>query len=76
MIDHYVGRILDFLDESGQAEDTLVAFTTDHGEMLGAHGLWFKDAYGYEESHHVPLLLRWPAAWIDTCGAVRSCGMV
>ncbi len=61
MIDHYVGLILDFLEESGQAEHTLVAFTTDHAEMLGAHGLWFKDAYGYEESHHVPLLLRWPA---------------
>ncbi|HET7769640.1 MAG TPA: sulfatase-like hydrolase/transferase, partial [Chloroflexota bacterium] len=61
MIDHYVGRILDFLDESGQRDDTLVVFTTDHADMLGAHGLWFKDAYGYEESHHVPLLMRWPA---------------
>jgi len=62
MIDHYVGTILDVLEQSGQADNTLVVFTTDHADMLGAHGLWFKDAYGYEESHHVPLLLRWPAA--------------
>ncbi|MBI3974036.1 MAG: sulfatase-like hydrolase/transferase [Chloroflexi bacterium] len=60
MIDHYVRKLLDVLEESGQAEHTLVAFTSDHGDMLGAHNLWYKDVYGYEETHRVPLLMRWP----------------
>lgn len=60
MIDHHVGRLLDFLDKSGQAQDTLVVFTSDHGDMLGAHNLWFKDVYGYEETHRLPLVMRWP----------------
>ena len=60
MIDHFIGKLLAFLDESGQAEHTLVVFTSDHGDMMGAHGLWFKDVYPYEETHRMPLLLRWP----------------
>ena len=60
MIDHFIGKLLAFLDESGQAEHTLVVFTSDHGDMMGAHGLWFKDVYPYEETHRMPLLMRWP----------------
>lgn len=58
-IDDWVGRILDKLDELGLAENTLVIFTSDHGEMLGAHGLREKNIF-YEESVHVPLLMRFP----------------
>ncbi len=58
-IDEQVGRVLDTLDELGLAESTLVVFTSDHGEMLGDRGLWFKNV-GYEPSLRVPLILRWP----------------
>lgn len=58
-IDDWVGVILDKLDELGLAENTLVIFTSDHGEMLGAHGLREKNVF-YEESSHIPLILRFP----------------
>ncbi|CAA9254632.1 MAG: Choline-sulfatase [uncultured Chloroflexi bacterium] len=60
MIDHYVGQVLAALDETGQAENTIVVYTSDHGDMMGAHNLWFKDVYGYEETHRMPFILRWP----------------
>ena len=58
-IDHEVGRILDALDESGQAENTVVIFMSDHGEMLGDHGLYFKGPHFYDEAIRVPLVMRW-----------------
>lgn len=59
-IDHEIGRVLDALDETGQRENTLVIFMSDHGEMLGDHGLWFKGPHFYEEAIRVPLVMRWP----------------
>jgi len=58
-VDDWVGKILDKLDELGLAENTLVVFTSDHGEMLGAHGLRGKFNF-YEESSHIPLMIRFP----------------
>lgn len=63
LIDDQVGRMLAALDESGQADNTIVIFMSDHGEMLGDHGLYFKGPHFYEESVHVPLLMRWPAGF-------------
>ena len=60
LIDDQVGRMLDALDESGQAERTLVIFTSDHGESLGDHGLIRKGCRFYEGLVRVPLILRWP----------------
>ena len=59
-IDHEVGRILNALDESGQRENTIVIFMSDHGEMLGDHGIYLKGPHFYEEAVRVPLVLRWP----------------
>jgi arylsulfatase A-like enzyme len=59
-IDDQIGRILDALDASGQAEDTLVAFTVDHGDLLGAHRMWIKSWMPYEEVYRVPLAIRLP----------------
>jgi arylsulfatase len=59
-IDHEVGRILDALEESGQCENTIVIFMSDHGEMLGDHGLYLKGPHFYEEAVRVPLVMRWP----------------
>jgi choline-sulfatase len=58
-LDTQVGRVLDALAASGRAEDTLVIYTSDHGESAGAHGLWFKHLMN-EESAGVPLVLRGP----------------
>ena len=59
-IDDQVGRILAALEASGQADDTLVVFTSDHGDYLGAHGLWLKGVAAFEEAYRVPLVLRGP----------------
>jgi arylsulfatase A-like enzyme len=58
-LDVQFGRLMKALDEEKLADNTLVIFTADHGDMLGAHGLEFKDV-PYEESARVPLLMRWP----------------
>lgn len=60
-LDEKVGRLLDALEETGQRENTLVVYTSDHGEMAGEHGLWRKSNF-YEPSARVPLYLSWPAA--------------
>ncbi len=58
-LDHQLARLLEGLDARGLAEDTLVVFTSDHGDMLWSHG-WMKKQSPYEESIRVPLLVRWP----------------
>ena len=60
-VDHHCGRILSLLEELGQAQDTVVVFTTDHGDLLGEH---LRHGKGYPASDvvsRVPLLMRWPA---------------
>ena len=60
MIDMHVGRILDALEETGQLEDTLIIFTSDHGEALGDHGLFLKGDFYYDPVVRVPLIIAWP----------------
>jgi choline-sulfatase len=60
LIDDAVGTVLDALDHTGQREDTLVVFTSDHGTMLGDHGLYVKGPYFYEGAVRVPLLVSGP----------------
>jgi len=58
-IDNNVGRLLDYLDESGLEENTIVIYTSDQGFFLGEHG-WFDKRFMYEESLRMPLLVRYP----------------
>jgi len=58
-IDDWVGKILEALDKHGLTNNTLVIFLSDHGEMLGAHGMREKNVF-YEESAHIPLMIRFP----------------
>ncbi|TVQ25651.1 MAG: hypothetical protein EA383_07500 [Spirochaetaceae bacterium] len=72
-LDDNVGRILDWLDASGRAKDTIVVFTSDHGEMGGSQGLRNKEV-PYDESIAIPFIVRVPerfASQIDT-GATTS----
>jgi arylsulfatase A-like enzyme len=58
-VDRAVGRMLEALEESGQAENTIVIFMSDHGEMLGDHGIYLKGPYFYDCLTRVPLIVRW-----------------
>ncbi|VGO16530.1 Arylsulfatase [Pontiella desulfatans] len=58
-LDECVGRIRDALDEAGIAEDTILVFTSDHGDMLGSQGHRLKQR-PWEESIHIPFILRYP----------------
>jgi choline-sulfatase len=60
--DERIGEILDALDRSGLAEDTVVAYVADHGEMCGQHGMWWKCSF-YEASARIPLVVSWPGQW-------------
>jgi arylsulfatase A-like enzyme len=60
-IDDSMGRVLDWLDETGRGRETLVVYTSDQGFFLGDHG-WFDKRFMYEESLRMPLLVRYPAA--------------
>ena len=60
VIDTQVGRLLNFLEEIGQRENTIIIFTSDHGEMLGDHGIYLKGPYFYEPAVRVPLIVSGP----------------
>lgn len=58
-VDENVGRLLNYLDETGLAENTVVIYSSDQGFFLGEHG-WFDKRWAYEPSLKAPLLIRWP----------------
>lgn len=58
-LDDQLGRLLGHLRATGRDQDTIVVFTSDHGDMLWSHG-WMKKQLPHEESVHVPLIVRWP----------------
>ncbi len=58
-VDENIGRVLDYLDESGLADNTVVVYTSDQGFYLGEHG-WFDKRFMYEESFRMPLIVRYP----------------
>ncbi|MBR2987805.1 MAG: sulfatase-like hydrolase/transferase [Clostridia bacterium] len=72
-IDEQVGRILYHLKEIGQYDNTVIVFTSDHGESLGDHGIYLKGPYCYECGVHVPLIIRYGE---HTISGVRRNAMV
>ena len=62
-IDEYYGVVLDALEAAGQdLDEWIIIYTSDHGEMLGEHGIWEKQKF-FEASVGVPLFIRWPAGF-------------
>jgi arylsulfatase A-like enzyme len=61
-LDENVGRILDYLEEQGLADNTLVVYTSDQGFYMGEHG-WFDKRFMYEQSFRTPLLMRLPKGY-------------
>lgn len=66
-VDAQIGRIIDYLKVTGEYDETLIIFTSDHGEMLGDHWCWGKGGF-YDSSNHIPLIIRDP----DTPKAARG----
>ncbi|MFN3225847.1 MAG: sulfatase-like hydrolase/transferase [Hyphomicrobiales bacterium] len=77
LVDTYVGKILDKLAELGIYDNTLIVFTSDHGDMMGAHRLLTK-CFMYEEAARVPLLVKLPnqRSGKKICGAVSQIDIV
>jgi arylsulfatase A-like enzyme len=59
-IDGMYGRLLDQVEKAGQLENTIVVFTSDHGELLGAHGLYCKNFTAAEEVYNIPMIVAGP----------------
>ncbi|CAM4177408.1 sulfatase family protein [Lederbergia lenta] len=60
LMDKYIGKILDKLDELGIADNTIIVFTSDHGHFFGQHGLQYKGGFHYEDLIKVPFIVRYP----------------
>jgi arylsulfatase A-like enzyme len=60
LVDDQIGRILAALERTGQTENTLVVFTSDHGDYVGAHRLFLKGIPAFEEAYRIPLILKGP----------------
>jgi arylsulfatase A-like enzyme len=61
MVDDQVARLLARIEAAGQLEDTIVIYTTDHGDLMGAHRLLLKGVPAFEEVYRVPMIVSWPA---------------
>lgn len=59
--DALFGEVLAALDASGEAENTVVLYCSDHGDYLGEHGLWCKGLPCFQPAYHIPAIVRWPA---------------
>ncbi|HSI32058.1 MAG: sulfatase-like hydrolase/transferase [Phycisphaerae bacterium] len=74
-MDRQIGQVLDALKASGLADDTVVVYTSDHGENMGEHGLWWKNCM-YDSAARVPLIVSWPARWRGGQRRGGACGSV
>jgi choline-sulfatase len=74
-VDEEIGKVLKALESSGAAENTVVIYTTDHGENMGEHGLWWKNCL-YEHASRVPLIVSWPARWTGGQRRTEACSLV
>jgi len=74
-LDNEIGKVLDALARSGLAEDTVVVYTSDHGENIGEHALWWKNCM-YDSASRVPLIVSWPRRWAGGQRRGEVCSLV
>lgn len=74
-IDEQIGQVLAALADSPFAENTVVIYTSDHGENMGEHGLWWKNCL-YDCGARVPLIVSWPRRWSGGQQRTGACGML
>jgi hypothetical protein len=60
LMDKYIGKILDKLEETGEIKNTIIIFTSDHGDLLGDHGMYWKSLVAFEESMRIPFIVSYP----------------
>ena len=70
-IDEQFGRLIDLVEQAGQLDNTIVVLTSDHGELLGSHGLYCKNYSGFEEVYHIPMVLAGPSVAQDKVSDAR-----
>ena len=69
MLDAMFGELVEVLEATGQMDDTIIIYTSDHGDYCGAHGLYCKGVPAFREAYHVPLAIKW-ANGIESPGRV------
>ncbi|MHC4239316.1 MAG: sulfatase-like hydrolase/transferase [Planctomycetota bacterium] len=74
-LDEEIGKVMKTLAESEVADNTIVIYTTDHGENMGEHGLWWKNCV-YEHAARVPLIVSWPERWKGGQRRTGACSLV
>jgi choline-sulfatase len=74
-VDEEIGKVLKALADSRLAEETVVIYTTDHGENIGEHGLWWKNCM-YQHAAQIPLIVSWPKRWKGAQRRAKACSMV
>jgi len=74
-VDEEIGKVLNVLADSEVADNTVVIYTTDHGENMGEHGLWWKNCM-YEHAARVPLIVSWPARWKGGQRRTQACSLI
>ncbi|UYM05572.1 sulfatase-like hydrolase/transferase [Solicola gregarius] len=60
LVDEQVGRLVQRIEDAGQLDDTIVVYTSDHGDLMGAHRLLLKGVPAFDEVYRVPLVVSWP----------------
>ncbi len=71
-LDSYVGKLLDSLEKNKQLENTLIIFTTDHGDFMGNHGFWEKGLPSYDDNQRIPAIMYWGNAQKKKIGKTDS----
>ncbi|MCX7045585.1 MAG: sulfatase-like hydrolase/transferase [Candidatus Sumerlaeota bacterium] len=74
-VDTEIGKVLKTLKDSEAANDTVIIYTTDHGENMGEHGLWWKNCM-YQHAARVPLIVSWPERWKGGQRRGGACSLV
>ncbi len=74
-VDGQIGKVLKALADSDVADNTVVIYTTDHGENMGEHGLWWKNCM-YQNASRIPLIVSWPARWKGGQRRTQACSLV
>lgn len=74
-VDNEIGKVLSALEKSGVADNTVVIYTSDHGENIGEHALWWKNCM-YDHAVSVPLIINWPKRWKGGQRRAGVCSLV